>query len=229
MALIKNIDFVKDLDKRSKTHFLVFNLPHDADYSISAYKTKIIDFFKSYTFRYYLIVHHDEINEDGEKEREHIHALIELSSVKRGSTLLNDLEKGLQVKNETISVAVPLNMTKCLRYLTHLDDPSKKRYEKTAVFTNDFSRYEDYINFCCKTALTTQKLIDICQTSTSLLEVFCKIDSIDNNARYLNLIRAVWQEVHDYARAGNRESRLLVGDTNANDEALDKYSNNNNN
>lgn len=217
MALVHKIDFIKDLDKRSKNHFLVFNLPHDADYSIETYKTKIINYFKTFVFRYYVIVHHDEINLAGEKEREHIHALIELSSVKRGSTLLNDLEKGLQVKNETISVAVPLNISKCARYLIHLDDPDKKQYSKTDVLTNDLSRYEDYINLWGKMALTTQKVIEICRNSTNLLEVFCKIDSIENNARYLNLIREVWQQVHYYGNAGNKDARTIIGDTNSND------------
>lgn len=151
-------------------------------------------FCKIYCKEYYCIIHDKYIPEVEGDETWHFHFVIKTVDRKRTKTVINDIAKALEINENLITVSVVQNWSKACRYLLHLDNPEKYRYDLKAVVTSDFEKYECYINYVDNGALSVAKIINLCESSSSLIEVFLKI-GLNNSRNYRGLINDIWDEV----------------------------------
>lgn len=84
----------------------------------------------------YIINHTQDLNESGERVEAHTHIYLEYTNPRKITTVANLLEV------ETNFVEVVRNKKGYLRYLTHLDDEDKYRYDAEEVYTNSDQDYE---------------------------------------------------------------------------------------
>lgn len=84
----------------------------------------------------YLINHDKDTNEKGETVETHTHIYLEYTNPRKITTVANLLEV------ETNFIEVIRNKKGYLRYLTHLDDTDKHRYQADEVYTNHNQSYE---------------------------------------------------------------------------------------
>lgn len=151
-------------------------------------------FCKTYCKEFYSIVHDKYIPETEGEETWHFHFVIKTVDRKRVKTVINDLAKALEINENLVTVSNVKNWCKACRYLLHLDNPEKYRYRLEAVTTSDLDKYEAYINYVDNGALTVAKLINYCEGSDSLIEVFLKM-GLTNARNYRGLTVDIWQEV----------------------------------
>lgn len=155
---------------------------------------RFIEFTKSYCSEAYAIVHDRYIKETEGEETWHFHYVIKTLDRKRCKTAINDIAKALEIDENLVTCDEVKNWCKACRYLIHLDNPEKFRYDLKAVYTSDFSKYESYINYSDNGALSVQKIINICETSSSLIEVYLKI-GLANSRNFRALIADIYHEV----------------------------------
>lgn len=96
---------------------------------------------------FYAFIGHDkDINDDGQPKFRHIHLVIILKDGLRPrlSTLLNALAKVCELPNEDIDIDQIDNITKCVRYLNHIDYPNKYQYDLNDINTNRFEELKSY-------------------------------------------------------------------------------------
>ncbi len=84
----------------------------------------------------FIINHDKDINEAGEKVEAHTHIYLEYTNPRKISTVANLLEV------ETNFIEVVRNKKGYLRYLTHMDEKDKHRYQADEVYTNHNQSYE---------------------------------------------------------------------------------------
>jgi hypothetical protein len=84
----------------------------------------------------YLINHDKDLNEHGETAETHTHIYLEYANPRKITTVANLLEV------ETNFIEVIRNKKGYLRYLTHLDEQDKHRYQADEVYTNHNLSYE---------------------------------------------------------------------------------------
>lgn len=86
--------------------------------------------------RYAYILHDKDITEEGKEKGDHIH-LIFISPVGKSSeNWLDWFTSWLKIDRDAISIEMVKNEKSCLRYLVHLDNPSKHQYSIEEVHTN---------------------------------------------------------------------------------------------
>lgn len=86
--------------------------------------------------RYAYILHNKDVDEVGELKGDHLH-IVFLSPVGKSSeNWLDFFEKWLNVDRDAISIEMVKNEKASLRYLIHLDNPSKHQYSIDEVVTN---------------------------------------------------------------------------------------------
>jgi hypothetical protein len=87
---------------------------------------------------YFAILHDKDINDDGSIKRAHYHIVLDFSQTgKRLSTVLNLLSDGLACDKNRISCLKVLTAFGAIRYLVHMDDPTKFQYPTTDIVTNN--------------------------------------------------------------------------------------------
>ena len=153
----------------------------------------IEDYFKTLVTRgicsfYACILHDRDFNADGEIKRPHIHIVFELSFSRADSAIAKDLAKELMININIISYAVALNWCSSIRYLTHLDNPEKYQYLKSDIHTNEEDSYSAFVNQMDFMELDIQSLINIVNSSKSVIEVY-SIIGIKNATKYRWLIK----------------------------------------
>lgn len=84
----------------------------------------------------YLINHDKDFNEQGELVEAHTHIYLEYTNPRKITTVANLLEV------ESNFIEVVRNKKGYLRYLTHMDEEDKYRYEASEVYTNHNQTYE---------------------------------------------------------------------------------------
>lgn len=84
----------------------------------------------------YLINHDKDFNEQGELAETHTHIYLEYTNPRKITTVANLLEV------ETNFIEVIRNKKGYLRYLTHMDEQDKHRYDASEVYTNHNQSYE---------------------------------------------------------------------------------------
>lgn len=84
----------------------------------------------------YIINHDKDLNEQGELAETHTHIYLEYSNPRKITTVANLLEV------ETNFIEIIRNKKGYLRYLTHMDEQDKHRYEANEVYTNHNQSYE---------------------------------------------------------------------------------------
>ncbi len=84
----------------------------------------------------YLINHDKDLNEQGETAETHTHIYLEYTNPRKITTVANLLEV------ETNFIEVIRNKKGYLRYLTHMDEKDKHRYQADEVYTNHNQSYE---------------------------------------------------------------------------------------
>jgi len=84
----------------------------------------------------YLINHDKDFNEQGELAETHTHIYLEYTNPRKITTVANLLEV------ETNFIEIIRNKKGYLRYLTHMDEQDKHRYEANEVYTNHNQSYE---------------------------------------------------------------------------------------
>ena len=113
-------------------------------------------------FRYYLITHDKDVDENGEPIRPHMHLV--LSGVKRWRVkqLLNDLVDCLWTLPQNIQIEEVKNFTACVQYLIHKNDVNKYQYDYKLIKTNDNDNLVPLLNeTIVENKITTDKLIDL--------------------------------------------------------------------
>ena len=84
----------------------------------------------------YLINHDKDFNEQGELAETHTHIYLEYTNPRKITTVANLLEV------ETNFIEIIRNKKGYLRYLTHMDEQDKHRYDASDVYTNHNQSYE---------------------------------------------------------------------------------------
>ena len=84
----------------------------------------------------YLINHDKDLNEQNELVEVHTHIYLEYTNPRKITTVANLLEV------ESNFIEVVRNKKGYLRYLTHMDEKNKYRYEASEVYTNHTQSYE---------------------------------------------------------------------------------------
>jgi len=84
----------------------------------------------------YLINHDNDLDKNGELVETHTHIYLEYTNPRKITTVANLLEV------ETNFIEVIRNKKGYLRYLTHMDEKDKYRYQANEVYTNHNQSYE---------------------------------------------------------------------------------------
>lgn len=88
------------------------------------------------TAKVWIINHDKDTNENGEIIESHTHIMLDYETPRKITTISNLLEV------ESNFIEIVRNKKGMLRYLTHMDDLDKHRYDFDEVYTNDNVSYE---------------------------------------------------------------------------------------
>lgn len=141
-----------DLDKKLKLQSRAFVLVLEKPNSMR--NETWVDFLDKVLYvlkmRYWLCLHDSDFNSDGEKERPHVHLVLDYGATCRVERILNLLDEkigyhsfvlndeGEWIINPAIGIDVCHNRLGAIRYLMHLDetDEGKSKYPVNRVKTN---------------------------------------------------------------------------------------------
>lgn len=121
-----------------------------------------LSFLNNSGFRYYWIIHDNDIDEHGETIRPHMHIVLTGLKRWRVKQLLNDLADSLITNNENIQIEEVKNLTASVQYLIHKNDTAKYQYDYRLIHTNDNDNLIPMLNETIQTCtITTQRLMDL--------------------------------------------------------------------
>lgn len=120
-----------------------------------------------------VILHDDDYNEKGVKERNHYHVIIEGKRTRK-ETLIKQVGKILKIPTNVISSREVINFRKAVRYITHCDYEDKTLYLPTDIKTNDHTYLMSFFSAKVEN-ICEEKIIQIVRekktTSRILLEI----------------------------------------------------------
>lgn len=91
----------------------------------------IIDSCMECGYKYFMILHDKDIDEDGQLKKEHVHILLEFPNPRRIKSVMREM----CVLEENL--VNPVTSKKgYIRYLTHIDDKDKYQYKQSNIQTN---------------------------------------------------------------------------------------------
>ena len=93
---------------------------------------------KFYCCYYVSPLHDKDVNDDGELKKPHYHLIFKFDSLKSFQQV-----KIVCDSIGAIRPCVPLTLTGCVRYLCHLDNPEKHRYQETQIICHGVDYLED--------------------------------------------------------------------------------------
>lgn len=143
--------------------------------------------------KWYKILHDMDKKDNGELKTKHIHAVMELPSRVRKSSLLRWLSVGLQINANQISIEDVKNISRIVQYLIHMNDKDKYQYDKKNIETNDDERLKYLLTTCEKSTLSTEELFDIIDNARNVRELIKKI-GIDMYMKYGRVIDLLWKD-----------------------------------
>ena len=150
----------------------ILNKEEELNKNISA--TELVDRFIYYTKQIfklgiaYNILHWKDTKENGEAKRPHMHCVLNLKGRMTKQSLINKLCELLNIEENRISVESVNNLRSCLRYLIHLDDIDKTKYDYEDILTNDEETLKRAIFY--NENLSVEELQELCK-NMSLVEI----------------------------------------------------------
>lgn len=151
-------------------------------------------FLNNSGFRYYYIIHDNDVSENGEVIRPHLHLVVTGLKRWRVKQLLNDLADCLDTNVENIQIEEVKNITASIQYLIHKNDTAKYQYDYRKIFTNDSDNLVPILNETIKTStITTDRLIDlILKDKVEKLELI-KIIGIGSYSHFKSAINDLYE------------------------------------
>lgn len=118
-----------------KSIFVVLQLQKvDTKKALSALQEKAQELFG--LGRYAYILHDKDVLETGEMKGAHVHLALTAEKAKSSRNWIKHFASILDLEEDAVSVEMQGSEKKCLRYLLHLDDANKHRYDRSQVVTN---------------------------------------------------------------------------------------------
>ena len=103
--------------------------------------------FKLISQFYVIILHDKDIDEQGELKKPHYHIYFTTDVAVGKMRMVKTLTLALKLKSsDNIHVLTSLNSILSCRYLLHLDHIEKYQYSCTEVVSNDFSKFQYFVN-----------------------------------------------------------------------------------
>lgn len=133
---------------------------------------------RSYCFRFWFVLHNEDYDANGEKEREHFQCVFRFSRKQSKSVLLKVFPFWLDCSPEMIGLQRVSSLSSMVRYTIHLDelDPGKFHYSAEAVYTNDLDYFQDCISVQEQDKTATQWLISsVVQSNYDVLAIIRRI------------------------------------------------------
>ena len=128
--------------------------------------------FKLISQFYVIILHDKDVDEQGELKKAHYHIYFNTDVAVGKKRIIKTLTLALKLKSsDNIHVLLSLNSVLSCRYLLHLDNEEKYQYLITDVVSNDFRKFQYYVNR--DTAYTEDTILEIallCDTFYSFLK-----------------------------------------------------------
>ena len=122
--------------------------------------------------KYYCIIHNRDIKESGELKNKHIHLVITFNQRIRLKTAINRVAESFKIEDfSAISIERVNDMTMCLQYLIHKNNPEKTPYNINEIFSN---AYEELASQLSKTNNSVEydgDLFDLCLNCESKIDV----------------------------------------------------------
>jgi hypothetical protein len=147
-------------------------------------------------YRYALIVHDQDIRDDGTLKTPHIHVVIEAQKRARLGTTLIRLADDFGVNENQVSVQSYDDFAFEVQYLIHKNNPEKFQYDKSLIKSN--LSEDDIISLLAQEVapkLTIQDLYAICSSTKSRYKIACKI-GLGNYGMYRNVISDLLKELY---------------------------------
>lgn len=141
----------------------------------------------------YYICHNKDLNNDDSPKEAHVHVLI----TTEGLHTINKIKRLITYVGGEKAVYQEVNSLKgYARYLCHLDDPMKHRYEFNEVRNMGKCNYEDYVNPSTRAIRIKKDIIKFCREN----QIYVYADLIDycmdNHSEWLEFL---WSK-HQHGR-----------------------------
>lgn len=158
----------------------------------------------------YLINHDRDLNEQGERAETHTHIYLEYTNPRKITTVANLLQV------ETNFIEVIRNKKGYLRYLTHMDETDKHRYNSNEVYTNHNQSYEMLV---LGNAITDNEIAEYLKqgrgmellglVSASRLRTIQSFVHFDNSNLVLDEIRHLNRKMDDIVEVVDNVERFM--------------------
>lgn len=103
--------------------------------------------FKIISTFYCIILHDEDINDNGELKNPHYHIYFTTECTIGKQRAIKTIMLALKLKScDNIHVLPSLNATLSMRYLCHLDDEDKHPYELNKVVSNDYPKFYNTVS-----------------------------------------------------------------------------------
>lgn len=147
--------------------------------------------------RFYALIKHDkDINEDGEKIRNHYHLVIYLTRAFSKNTILGDIVRTLSINKLIVSIRVG-DIIDSVCYLTHNEcKGNKHKYSSLDIKTNDIYNLNSILSqHICLYVLSIDYLIGLVSRCSSLSEIY-SILGLKDAKLYRSIVLDLWKEYH---------------------------------
>lgn len=145
-------------------------------------------------FKYWGVLHDKDVLEDGTIKRPHYHVVLRLEKKAMPSGIAKEIARALGSNDiNRFGYQRCENRTGMVRYLMHLDDPHKTRYQREDVFTNDETELTACINAVSANDLNAESLIDATDKARNHRELLRAI-GLGNYIQVKGVISDIWEE-----------------------------------
>lgn len=150
--------------------------------------------------KYYCIIHDKDILDTGELKGLHIHLVITFNSRIRLKTALNRICQGFKINDvNAVSISPVHDLTLCIQYLVHKNNPEKHLYKINEVFTNAEEEFYSQVMINACSLEYDGDLFTLCLNSENKIDVLKKIGFAKFSA-YAKAIDLVFLERDKYKR-----------------------------
>lgn len=146
---------------------------------------------------YALILHNKDINELGEKVRDHYHCVIWLTRPYSKQTILMDFVKNLQCNKVCVSIRLG-DIVESTIYLNHGEEDNKYIYSTLDIITNDITNLNSILSKqTCLYFTSIDYLISLVQKCSTKSEIY-SILGLKESKLYRSIICDLWLEKDRY-------------------------------
>lgn len=147
---------------------------------------------------YWAVLHDQDVTEEGEMKRPHIHLVLETSTRHTFLGVLRSVCSAFLVDETRVSVRECRQQPMMIRYLMHMDDPDKTPYNPFDVVTDDPSTLNQAITSPSQ-ELTLDDLVKAIEKTDNPLDLARRI-GLKNFKQYQRVI----QELVPYVKSNKR-------------------------